>query len=73
MNQTTAIEKYEDALANFFVHLYSHQHFDFALQTQFYEVGCEAEQYKNTTEYRDAVVHAERRAREQVEQRRRGG
>jgi len=62
MDQATAIQKYEDALTSLLVHVRTGRQFDFDLQTQFHKVSLDAEPYRNTLEYRDAVFRADSRA-----------
>jgi len=62
MDQAMAIQKYEDALTSLLVHVRTGQQFDFDLQTQFHKISLDAEPYRNTTEYRDAVFRADSRA-----------
>jgi hypothetical protein len=62
MDQATAIQKYEDALTSLLVHARTGRQFDFDLQTQFHKVSVDAEPYRNTPEYRDAVFRADSRA-----------
>jgi hypothetical protein len=62
MDQSTAIQKYEDALSSLLVHTRTGRQFDFNLQTQFHKVSLDAEPYRHTPEYRDAVFRADSRA-----------
>ena len=59
MDQATAVQKYEDALTSLLVHVRTGRQFDFDLQTQFHNVSLDAEPYRNTPEYRDAVFRAD--------------
>jgi hypothetical protein len=56
MDQATAIQKYEDAFTSLLVHVRTGRPFDFDLQTQFHMVSLDAEPYRKTPEYRDAVL-----------------
>lgn len=62
MDQATAIQKYEDALTSFLVHVRTGLQFDFELQTQFHKASLDAEPYRRTPEYCDAVLRADSRA-----------
>jgi hypothetical protein len=65
-DQAAAIHRYEDALASLLVHQRIGQQFDFDLQTQFHEISIDAEPYRDTPEYSDAVRRADRLATRQA-------
>lgn len=61
-DQAATIVKYEDALTTLLLYMRTGRRYDFNLQTQFQEVSHDAEPYKHTPEYREAVFRADSRS-----------